>query len=128
MEIFGAKPPFYGWHYPPFFLAVAAALALMPYQLALIVWQVVTLGLYLMAVRSIMISSWPGIAREDGRKRPDAQPSTSFLDAGATDVDARQKAGHDGVWVLLALAYPAVFVNLGHGHNGFLTRSAEHTS
>jgi alpha-1,2-mannosyltransferase len=24
-------------------------------------------------------------------------------------------------WVLLALAFPAVFVNLGHGHNGFLT-------
>ena len=22
---------------------------------------------------------------------------------------------------MLALAYPAVFVNLGHGHNGFLT-------
>ena len=30
-------------------------------------------------------------------------------------------AGHDGLWLLLALAYPAVFVNLGHGHNGFLT-------
>jgi len=25
------------------------------------------------------------------------------------------------LWLLLALAYPAVFVNLGHGHNGFLT-------
>ena len=24
-------------------------------------------------------------------------------------------------WLLLALAYPAVFINLGHGHNGFLT-------
>ena len=23
--------------------------------------------------------------------------------------------------LLLALAFPAVFVNLGHGHNGFLT-------
>jgi len=45
-------------------------------------------------------------------------------------VDARHKAGHDGangtlsadpLWLLLALAFPAVFVNLGHGHNGFLT-------
>ena len=27
----------------------------------------------------------------------------------------------DRIWVLLALAYPAVFINLGHGHNGFLT-------
>jgi hypothetical protein len=25
------------------------------------------------------------------------------------------------MWLLLALAFPAVFVNLGHGHNGFLT-------
>ena len=32
------------------------------------------------------------------------------------------RPGHDGVlWLLLALAFPAVFVNLGHGHNGFLT-------
>src|SRR5471032_3568689 len=29
--IFGAATPFYGWHYPPFFLGVAALLALMPY-------------------------------------------------------------------------------------------------
>ena len=37
--IFGAGTQFYGWHYPPFFLFVAAALALMPYGLALAVWQ-----------------------------------------------------------------------------------------
>ena len=37
--IFGEATPFYGWHYPPFFLFVAAALALMPYALALAVWQ-----------------------------------------------------------------------------------------
>ena len=32
--IFGASTPFYGWHYPPFFLFVAAALALLPYTAA----------------------------------------------------------------------------------------------
>ena len=37
--IFGSDTPAYGWHYPPFFLFVAAALALMPYGLALAVWQ-----------------------------------------------------------------------------------------
>src|SRR5204863_123449 len=52
--IFGANTPFYGWHYPPFFLAVAAALALMPYQLALIVWQGATLARYLFAIRAIV--------------------------------------------------------------------------
>jgi hypothetical protein len=39
-------------------------------------------------------------------------------------------AGHDGegrrltrdpLWLLLALAFPAVLINVGHGHNGFLT-------
>src|SRR3954468_10668260 len=52
--IFGEKTPFYGWHYPPFFLAVAAALALMPYQLALIVWPGGTLAVYLLAIRGIV--------------------------------------------------------------------------
>src|SRR3954469_9045111 len=36
--LFGEKTPFCGWHYPPFCLAGAAGLALMPYQLALLVW------------------------------------------------------------------------------------------
>ncbi|MGB6654204.1 MAG: glycosyltransferase family 87 protein [Xanthobacteraceae bacterium] len=43
--IFGASTQFYGWHYPPYFLFVAAPLALLPYGLALAVWQAVTLGL-----------------------------------------------------------------------------------
>ncbi len=38
--IFGPATPFYGWHYPPFFLGLAALLATMPYWLALIaIWQ-----------------------------------------------------------------------------------------
>ena len=45
-------------------------------------------------------------------------------------MDARPKPGHDEekagrapdrLWLLLALAFPAVFINLGHGQNGFLT-------
>src|SRR3990172_4843539 len=48
--IFGAATPFYGWHYPPFFLGLAALLALMPYGLALAVWQGVTLLLYLLSI------------------------------------------------------------------------------
>jgi alpha-1,2-mannosyltransferase len=82
--IFGAATPFFGWHYPPFFLGIAAALALMPYWLALIVWQGATLILYLLAIRGIV------------------------------EID-------DKLCLLLALAFPAVFVNLGQAHNGFLT-------
>src|SRR5471032_419109 len=52
--IFGQATPFYGWHYPPFFLGVAALLALMPYWLALIVWQGATFGLYLASIRAIV--------------------------------------------------------------------------
>jgi alpha-1,2-mannosyltransferase len=80
--LFGAKTPFYAWHYPPYFLFVAALLALLPYIPALLVWQAVTLALYVTAVRRIV----PG---------------------------ARA--------VLGMLAFPAVFLNVGHGQNGFLT-------
>lgn len=82
--IFGQATPFYGWHYPPFFLGVAALLATMPYWLAILVWQGVTFALYLWSIRAI---------------------------AG----------GGDRRWALLAAAFPAVFINLGQAHNGFLT-------
>jgi hypothetical protein len=105
--IFGASTPFYGWHYPPFFLGVAAALALLPYQLALIVWQGATLLLYLRAIRAI-VSFLPSPLRGG---------STGRRLVGGVDVASRPSS----LWLLLALAFPAVFVNLGHGHNGFLT-------
>lgn len=89
--IFGQATQFYGWHYPPYFLGLAAALAAMPYWLALLVWQGVTLVLYLLAIRAIV-----------------ASPSTG---AGKIKND----------WLLFALAFPAVFINLGQAHNGFLT-------
>jgi glycosyl transferase family 87 len=92
--IFGEATQFYGWHYPPYFLFVAAALAWMPYGLALFVWQAVTLGLYLLAIRAILKTFAP--------------------EGGAI-------ASADPLWLLLALAFPAVLINVGHGHNGFLT-------
>jgi alpha-1,2-mannosyltransferase len=95
--IFGAATPFYGWHYPPLFLFVAAALALMPYLVALTVWQGTTLALYLLTIRSIVLERWRGFPRKGKRD------------------------GSGPFWLLLALAFPAVFINIGHGHNGFLT-------
>jgi alpha-1,2-mannosyltransferase len=85
--LFGPETPFFGWHYPPFFLGLAALLATMPYWLALLVWQGATLALYLWAMR------------------------------GAVG----NELAKDPLWLPLALAFPAVFINLGHGHNGFLT-------
>ena len=73
---------YFGWHYPPAFLLVAAALAALPYLGALFAYQAATLAAYLGVVRSI--------------------------------------AGRSEAW-LLALAFPGVFVNVTHGHNGFIT-------
>jgi hypothetical protein len=108
--IFGASTPFYGWHYPPFFLGLAAALALLPYQLALIVWQGATLLLYLLAIRAIVtLGALPSPLRGGSTGR---RPVGVGVDV-ASPLSSR--------WLLLALAFPAVFVNIGHGHNGFLT-------
>jgi alpha-1,2-mannosyltransferase len=138
--IFGAATQFYGWHYPPYFLFVAAALAWMPYGLALFVWQAVTLGLYLLAIRAILMSfrgAPTGPARSgrpDDRLRAKPESIATGLQGRAPTTrlwrrwlwipalarDARS-AGMTVDWLLLALAFPAVLINVGHGHNGFLT-------
>src|SRR4051812_14738824 len=128
-EIFGAATPFYGWHYPPFFLAVAAALALMPYQLALIVWQGVTLALYLLAIRAIALGVLPSPlwGGSTGRRPGGVGVGVPSRDISPELITPTPHSSPQGggelsrVWLLLALAFPAVFVNLGHGHNGFLT-------
>ena len=88
--IFGQATPFFGWHYPPYFLAVAGLLAGLAYIPALLVWQLSTLALYLFGMAALLRRIAPAIAA-------------------------------DRLWILLAVAFPAVFVNLIHGHNGFLT-------
>jgi hypothetical protein len=93
--MFGADTPFYSFLYPPFFLFIAATLAWLPYGPALVLWQGASLALYLLAMRALL-------------RR--AEPSR-----GGTPLAA------DRLWILLAVAFPAVFVNLGHGQNGLLT-------
>ena len=78
----GREVPFYGWHYPPFFFAVAFAVAAFPYAWGLAIWVMASLAAYLAAMRAIL-----------------PRPET----------------------LLVAAAFPAVFVNIGHGQNGFLT-------
>src|SRR3984893_9310541 len=77
----GREVPFYGWHYPPFFFAVAVVVAAFPYAWGLAIWLAASLAAYLAAIRAIL----PG----------------------------RQT-------LLVAAAFPAVVVNIGHGQNGFL--------
>ena len=96
--IFGQDTPFYGWHYPPFLLFVAGTFALVPYGLALAAWQIATFLLYLLMIRAILAAAGSG----------EANHQTNLIVA-------------DRLWLLLASAFPAVFINLGHGHNGFLT-------
>jgi alpha-1,2-mannosyltransferase len=78
----GRDVPFYGWHYPPFFFAVAVLVAAVPYAWGLSIWLVASLAAYLAVIRAIL-----------------PRPET----------------------LLTAAAFPAVFVNIGHGQNGFLT-------
>ena len=78
----GRDVPFYGWHYPPFFFAVAVLVAAVPYAWGLSIWLVASLAAYLAVIRAIL-----------------PRPET----------------------LLIAAAFPATFVNVGHGQNGFLT-------
>jgi hypothetical protein len=78
----GREVPFYGWHYPPFFFAIAVLVAAVPYAWGLAIWLGASFAAYLAAIRAIL-------------------PRRETL--------------------LVAAAFPAVFVNVGHGHNGFLT-------
>jgi len=90
-RLFGPTTQFYGWYYPPVFLFVAMALAKLPYLLALILWQGVSLCLYLGAMALLL------------RKELRARFFSSRL------------------CLLVALGFPAVYINLIHGQNGFLT-------
>jgi hypothetical protein len=53
-QIVGAALPHYVWLYPPIFLLVATPLALMPYMMALAVWQAGTFALYLSVIGAIV--------------------------------------------------------------------------
>src|ERR1700722_14711156 len=81
--IFGGREvPFFGWHYPPLFFAVAVIVAAFPYAWGLAIWLAASFAAYMAAIRAIL-----------------PRPET----------------------LLIASAFPAVFVNIGHGQNGFLT-------
>ncbi len=45
---------YFGWHYPPTFLFVAAVLSLLPYAIAYVIWVLATFPAYLLAVRVII--------------------------------------------------------------------------
>src|SRR6202035_1378857 len=53
--IFGGREvPFYGWHYPPFFFAVAFVVAAVPYAWGLAIWLAASFAAYLAAIRAIL--------------------------------------------------------------------------
>jgi alpha-1,2-mannosyltransferase len=89
--LFGNATPYYAFSYPPIFLLLLAPLALLPYPAALIAWQASTFALYLAAMTILCRRFCSGL--------------------GASNT----------LILVLATAFPAVFVNLTHGQNGFLT-------
>ena len=78
----GRDVPFFGWHYPPFFFAIAAITASLPYAGGLALWVFSSLAAYLAVMRAIL-----------------PRPETP----------------------LVAMAFPAVLVCIGHGQNAFFT-------
>src|SRR6201996_9227224 len=50
----GQDVPFYGWHYPPFFFAIAFLVASLPYALGLALWLVASFAAYLASNRAIV--------------------------------------------------------------------------
>jgi glycosyl transferase family 87 len=116
--LFGDTTQFYPFLYPPFFLLVAEALALLPYLLALALWQGVTLLLYLGVIYGIVAKAWPSLRPDHGAAAPAPDTSGSDLQSGPTLAVPHRAVAFA---LLQALAFPAVFVNLGHGQNGFLT-------
>ena len=87
---FGNATRYYSFSYPPIFLLPVAALATLPYATALALWLALTFGFYLAAMEVL-------------RTRLDI----------ASDKERR-------LFLLVAMAFPGVFINLSHGQNGFL--------
>lgn len=87
---FGNATRYYSFSYPPIFLLPAAALAMLPYATALALWLALTFGFYLAAMAVL-------------RTRFDTESDTE-----------------KPLFLLVAAAFPGVFVNLSHGQNGFL--------
>lgn len=99
--LFGAKTQFYGWHYPPFLLLIAAPLAHLPYFAALFVWQAVTFALYLGALAMLL--------RNFGVK---IEPRAWLLLATAFPaVFANLLAGHNGFLTAALLAGALAFLD-----------------
>ena len=89
--LFGETTPHYAWLYPPSFLVFVTPLALLPYPAALGIWQGSTLALYLAVIAGVLRGARLG-----------------------SRLIAR-------IWLPVAAAFPAVFINLGHGQNGLLS-------
>lgn len=86
--VFGREDiPFFGWHYPPYFLILAAALALLPYIPALVIWQLSTFSIYLALARKIV-----------------DQRETLLLAAAAPVVFVNFSHGHNGFLTASLLA------------------------
>ena len=88
---FGHATPYYAFAYPPVFLLLTTALAALPYAAALALWLSLTFLFYLAAMAALQRAVFENIAAE----------KTQFF--------------------LAVIAFPAVFINLTHGQNGFLS-------
>ena len=71
----GREVPFYGWHYPPFFFAVAVLVAAVPYACGLAIWLAASFAAYLAVMRAILprpetLADRGGLSRRVRQYRP----------------------------------------------------------
>src|SRR5262249_33980402 len=50
----GRERPFFGWHYPPFFFAIAFLVAALPSAAGLALWLTASLAAYIATIRAIL--------------------------------------------------------------------------
>ncbi len=133
----GREVPFFGWHYPPFFFAIAFLVAALPYAWGLALWLAASLLAYLATIRAILPRAADltfatlRAARSQRERQIQSSTRVNILARGPLiPTFAKVLAAKGCEWwnrttgaetLLIAAAFPAVFVNVGHGQNGFLT-------
>jgi len=113
-EIIGYQASYYGWHYPPLFLGIAALVALLPYGWALILYLAGGIAAYLAALRRILprshdsllaLAAFPGLFVTIGNGQ-NGLITTALLGGGLYLMETRPWLG--GI-LLGALAYKPQF-------------------
>ena len=118
------KFDYYNFSYPPMFLLILRPLVELPYLAALAVWSLFGLTFYIVMISKL--SKYSKCTRESvsGRQVASGIQGDMCVSAGiADDVAVRTNTSEHFATAagMLALAFPAVFLTIGHGQNALIT-------